>query len=326
MALKKKAILASTLVVMIVLVVVFIVLLRVDIALLSLFQAGADKSTCTWTAVMNAISKTAGKEQISVVCPQKHVKIADTKKDLKDFDLKDTKTYYIDREPIKKERKDLEKWYNAYEKQMTGEEPYTDSMWEKDRDGKKVLYKVHRLNEALGKELKICWSQLGRGKLDLFGQWFDVWAKKKEQSWFTTYFKPWENVELTASACIICSRVEVVISDSKYINDKKLKDVLREKLAEDPLAEWLKKNPVMDFKSEAPLSYYEFLLDEGITSDFFRQGGDEIRYGFDLDKEYAVVFMRERALWPAEFMGIKSVDTVRLMPYLEVKDSCEIMN
>lgn len=321
---KKKAMLASTLVMLIIVLVIFVVLLRLDVAILSLFKTGADRSTCTWTAVMNSLTKTGGRENIAVVCPQKYVTIADTKRDLKDKKIKDEMERYLDIPLTKKEMENAVKWYNAYEEQIGSDKRYSSLRWKpEDSWGEKGegFHRIYRLNEVLAKELKICWSQLGRGELDLFGQWFNIVAKEHDKSWFIAFFTPWESVELTANACIICSRVRFVISD------KEVKEKLSQQAKEDTLADWLKKNPVMDFKSDRPLSYYEFLLDEGIESDFFRPAGDAVRFNIkNFDEEYAVVFVRERVVWPAEFAGIQALDSVLLIPYNEVKDRCEIMN
>jgi len=312
----KKGLMVATLVVIIVMMVVFFVLLNLILDVLVLLRATGEGGMCAWSAVFSSFGKkTTGIETFKINCPQRYVTIFMTKTEeaevVKEKNKKEN--YFVIDNPIPSSlRKKLAEWYPGVNFE--------------DKD----VYREYRMNEVMAKEMKSCWSKLGRGELDLFSNWFraiplEYVDDENELNNMLRYFQFWD-IKPAASqkACVICSRVRF----SSQIKNQYMTEITS-------LGEWMRNHPV-SVVSPKPLSYYEFLLDETIPSDFFAKSSDERRFYYTTDKDQAIVFMRVNIHAIVEgvsdildiFPGFseedhQAIDAVFITPYDEVIDKCD---
>lgn len=315
----KKGLMASTLVVVIIMLVVFVILLKLDLHILALLRAVSEGGVCAWSAVFSSFGNVGGVETFKIVCPQRYVSLVMTQKEAEDKQ-KETKIeeYFAIDKPIPNSlRKKLDKWYK------TGYD-FTD----------KTIYREYRMNEVMAKEMKNCWSKLGRGELNLFSSWFKKIPfgyvdDENELRSRLRYFQFWDiKPKASQKACIICSRIRFSEEVKNEFGDKTITTS----------GEWMRNHPV-NVLSPKPLSYYEFLLDETIPSDFFARDADKERLYYTTNKDQAIVFMRINIhalietgsdildIFPGfgEEDHIQAIDAVFITPYDEVEDRCDII-
>jgi hypothetical protein len=154
---------------------------------------------------------------------------------------------------------------------------------------------MYRVNEAVAKEMKECWDNMGNGKLNLFSSWFEYWGTEKANEWKNRggnkdQFKTWilENIphKLPApTVCVICSRIEFdkelyteISSSISTVSNSDYKDKPQSMIF------WLTHTPI----PRTSISYYEYLLDD-VNQDIYGPAERNFKY---TEKPFAVIFAR----------------------------------
>src|SRR3989344_601510 len=322
---RKKAILASTLAVLVITLIAVFILLYVTGRTLGIISSGAERQLCAISAVIESSVKFGGVRTYEYKCPVELVQVSKSKA----------------QKPINGDP-NIENVYRT-----------NPGFFDKVKDAEGERIEQFRLNEVMGKELKDCWEKTGRGRLDLFSDWW-VPLKLGEEGSPEPDQSAWEGWLATARSvihgykgppvnCIICSRI-------KFDEDFSV-DSSSDPQGNDPftLDTYLKNTPhpnpqVLSEVSGERMSLYEFLFDNDVNPELYTPSW---KYDAKKDRPYAVVFARINVLKTtsaaqnaviysqdlAELFGInfeimgkegksKPVDRVLLIPYDEVVKTC----
>jgi hypothetical protein len=157
---------------------------------------------------------------------------------------------------------------------------------EKDYNDKTKLH-MYRVNEAVAKEMKECWDNMGNGKLNLFSSWFQYIGTQasdaKSKGGLVQYIP---EVLEAPTVCVICARIEL---------DKDLYSDISESIIDTPstsdykdkpqsLIFWLTHTPI----PRTSVSYYEYLTDDVNKAEY---GPEERNFKYT-EKPFAIVFAR----------------------------------
>src|SRR3989344_4882856 len=336
MPLKKRGMSVETVLTSIIIgLVVFTVLYFFTAEIISFVKTPIEDQACVQTAVFESLSKKAalGEPVFHLECPQHFVTVVKDEAEENEFKKEHEGTeetiVAIDRPLPNALSENAGKWYGIAASEF--------------RTNKEV-YQEYRLNELMAQEMKSCWSRMGRGKLDLFTDWFSV-IKYEQGTWWQTdreggllrtlstigtVLNPFNKEYVGApKMCVVCSRVRF----SESVRDTFPKQPI------DSLTTFTLNNPTNVFEGRRPLSYYEFLSDD-VYSDVLGTQEGNLKYTYDMNGDVAVVFFRSNLfylvhtyarikdhLWYDEESELAPVDAIFLVPYDKVTEECtEIAN
>lgn len=312
--------------------VVFTVLYFFTAEIISFVKTPIEDQACVQTAVFESLSKKAalGEPVFHLECPQHFVTVVKDEGEAREYKKEHEGTeetmVTIDRPLPNALKENVGKWYASTN--LNRDSVNLDT---------KSFYREYRLNELMAQEMKSCWSRMGRGKLDLFTDWFSV-IQYKNGAWTgkeglpLKVFKilnPFNKEYESPKMCVICSRIRF----SESVRNEFPKQPI------ESLTTFTLNNPTNVFEGRKPLSYYEFLLDE-VYSDLFGTQEGNLKYTYDMNGDVAVVFFRSNLfylvhtyarikdyLWYDEESELAPVDAIFLVPYDKVTEECtEIAN
>lgn len=339
---KKKA-LGYVLIPAIVALAVLAIVFRLDLFILNMIKGWDENLACVFSASFQSMTNVVGITPTKLYCPRQHITIVLTKKDAEEMEEKnkEEKYFFID-DPIPKQKleKYILKWYDEHWKSLPDTSPDKtkpiDSEYFTGKD-KKGLYE-YRMNEVIANAMKSCWTQLGRGELDLFSSFGnpikyapDTFKGNRFQDIIGAINPGNIELKLRRGRCVVCSRI---------IFDDRVQKIFNAEGEITSLPRWTQVHP-LSIISKKPISYYEFLLDESIPKNFFQRSGDK-RYYYSTNTPYIVVFERIGIIAPfgtlkkiwhfieSHTVGEKdkkedetTIDIITLMPYEELYNECD---
>ncbi len=285
---KKRGLVLSTTVGVIIIIVTVIILVAFTVNLGSIIKGISVKETCSFSFLMSSWSKTGGVSFITPECEYKRITI--TAKNITDNKAKTEKK-------MEKSLKNVEPYKtNTYTQQyidkFDGYQAETDTLTE------------WYIDEQISNELNRCWTITGRGELNLFDDWYAPLTCKVEKDgttrpctkndvdgWGFDYWKTATgngisianpgNWDVNAPTnCVLCARVRF---DESLKNELKFDPETERKT----IPVWLANNHVVGSTE----SYAENLNNKQVSGLFAKD-----QYQYSTDQSYAVVYMRVNIL------------------------------
>lgn len=329
--------LSSTMVIMTAAVLGLLVLILVTGSFGKMFKTITGKEDCQIQFLVSSFTKTGGTQTVEPTC-EPHLVTIDDKylaanrgRAWRNIDTYSQNTKYQDSPSFKL-------FFDTYNH---------------DNDQTKNLWVA---NEAMAKEMKYCWDITGRGKLDLFSDWWktiDCYKDKDKKEPCVTQsdasimdFDRWKTAvgnvasvagngvagifingrgwsfEKPPTYCVLCARVK--FSDEAKNSFTPTKD---------SFGIWLANTPVTDIGTYSKVSYSKY-----IQGDEFKGIWDP-GYEYTNDKSYAIVYARVNVFKASQWMNTlgkftkiiedkdvpQSVQMIKLVPYQNLKDECTVL-
>lgn len=313
---KKKGQVVNTLVIMLLSLVGLMVLLGVTFGFKDIFTKITDKNECQIEFLISSFTKSAGRQIVEPEC-EPH-KITITNKELE-----------------KQTQKVQENIIHYYETQKG------NNIAEQYATYFKVNPEEWAMNEIIAKEMKYCWDLTGRGKLDLFDQWWSLlgcyrdkaktqpcvkndferdwslesWKNAAENDFYFVNPMNW-NVEKPPTFCVLCSRIKF-----DDVGDKEISS----------MGSWLANNPVGTVGEEKKISYAAYLQNDAFKGIWANIDS----YTYKTDQAYAVLYARINVLKVEDWMHTvkeitfdsdekapESVQVIKLVPYNSISQEC----
>ena len=227
--------------------VVAMILIPLTGKIIGFIRGTGEEGTCTASAQLSAKTRVGGIEVIQLNCPMKLVEV--TMEDLSAEIVK-----------AQNELKRINE-YNSKNPENKIKVEYFNNP-----DSKKL--KEYVLDKKIAEEMRMCWSKLGEGKLELFSAWYNP-IEGVSTPWIDWLPGLKDRAPVT---CVICSRIRFDEKIQKeYTNDIT------------SINEWLKINTV----PKREITYYDYLIDEVHDQYIFKP-----EWKFKTTEPQAVVFAR----------------------------------
>ena len=302
----RKGIMESTIVRLVmfavVAVIIFLIVSNATLMIGSIFKGGL----CLLTALISSISHSTVLDDLSFWCPQRHVTLTHTAREAEAMKkaFSELDEVYLPADKSIKSKKDqmlIAKWYGISTAEVNDEDFMVN----------------YRMEEALAEEMRSCWIKLGKGEYELFKEFQN--PIKYEEGTFTgdegtllSFLKGaqfWRLEENYAwRTCVICSRVQFNKDLQERIGQIGQK---QQAAGKRNLAEFLRNNPAPQLQTN-PKSYYEYLLDKDMPSDFFSEDMIASRLGYGVSNEPLYVVYSVTVINPLFKIGAKILELLPL--------------
>lgn len=295
----------------------------------------------------DVISSITGKSE----CEIKFLLAAPTKKGGVQFVEPNCAPHFvtIDENYINANKARAEKTIDDYVTKMDNGGKYTDlpeytvykNYFSKSKSDQSVLNEWV-VDEAVAKEMKYCWDITGRGKLDLFDEWYLFINCKKEDGvtpctsksdanlmtqkrWEDAVVNvanmavPWRwGIERPPTFCVLCSRMKFAPEVRESFSNKNINN----------FNSWLDNNPASESGSFSKVPYSTYLQSEEYRGIFLPA------YNYSVNEPYAVVYARVNVNYlnkwintVGAYTGIvgkepEFVQIIKLVPYNNLRDEC----